>query len=140
MKKTPAIKIARAYDLPQDAAGYRVLIDRLWPRGIKKTKLKLDAWLKEVAPSTELRKWFHADPENRFSEFVTRYRAELRRQDPAILKSLLDVAQVKTLWLIYSARDEQHNHAILLRDYLLKNVATKKRTAKKKTKKKTARP
>lgn len=127
MRKTPKIVTARAYDLPLDVPGYRVLVDRLWPRGVTKAKLKLDAWLKDFAPSTELRKWFHADPATRFSEFKKRYLAELREQDPAPLESLREVLRKRPVVLIYGSRDEQHNHAQILGEYLLKKTVSKKK-------------
>lgn len=125
MNAAPKIALARAYKLPKRTVGYRILIDRLWPRGIKKTELKLDAWLKDVAPSTELRKWFHADPAERFPEFKKRYLAELRN-DPPQLEELLAFAREKPVLLIYGARDEQLNHAVVLQEYLLKRLQRKK--------------
>lgn len=113
------IQIKRVYESPAAADGYRVLVDRLWPRGLTKEAAKLDLWLKEVAPSHELRKWFHADP-SRWSEFKTRYRAELKTPaQAAALATLRQIAQERrTLTLLFGAREEVQNHAAILRDHL----------------------
>jgi len=117
--KVPArnIKLKRAYQAPSSDDGVRVLIDRLWPRGVTKQKAALDRWMKEIAPSTELRKWFAHDP-NRWEEFRSRYAEELSlRKD--LLTELRSIARRGPLTLVYSARDEQHNDAVALRDVLL---------------------
>jgi uncharacterized protein YeaO (DUF488 family) len=116
-KKPTRIGIARAYDVGDEDSGYRVLVDRLWPRGLSKKELRLDEWLKSVAPSTELRRWFNHLPE-RWSEFRIRYRKELANNVDDVNR-LLSLAAQKPLMLIYGARDEKHNHAIVLRDVLL---------------------
>jgi uncharacterized protein YeaO (DUF488 family) len=113
----PSITRVRAYDLSKTARGARVLVDRLWPRGASKAGLKLDAWLKDVAPSTELRKWFHENPETRFREFRRRYLAELRKGSKD-LDQLLDLIRQRPVLLIYGARDPEHNHAVVLQDFL----------------------
>ena len=110
------IQIKRAYDKPDNDDGVRILVDRLWPRGIKKEGLKLDYWLKEVAPSDELRKWFGHDPE-KWAEFRRRYSGELE-QNPEQLKPIRDAAEQGTVTLIYSAKDEEHNNAVALKAYL----------------------
>ncbi|WP_404308793.1 DUF488 domain-containing protein [Neorhodopirellula lusitana] len=110
------IEIARAYSLPASNDHYRVLVDRLWPRGVKKETLELDQWAKDLAPSTELRKWFHQDP-TRWEELVERYRSELQR-NLAAAKDLLAAADGRNLLLIYAAKDKTHNNAIVLRDFL----------------------
>lgn len=110
------IKIKRAYDRPDIDDGVRILVDRLWPRGIKKEDLKLDYWLKEVAPSDELRKWFGHDPD-KWPEFRRRYSNELG-QNPDFLKPIRDAAEQGTVTLIYSAKDEEHNNAFALKAYL----------------------
>ena len=115
------LRIKRAYEPVAPEDGMRVLIDRLWPRGIKKEKLALDAWAKELAPSTELRQWFDHEP-SRWDGFRKRYAAELAAR-PAALQTLDDLrrhARKSALTLIYSARDEVHNGAITLRDFLLR--------------------
>jgi uncharacterized protein YeaO (DUF488 family) len=112
------IAIQRAYDAPTAKDGHRVLVDRLWPRGISKDKLKIDAWYKDVAPSTELRQWFAHDPE-RWTEFRQRYRKELAA--PALqqrLRGLLQETGRRNLTLIYSAHDTEHNQAVVLREVL----------------------
>ncbi len=113
-----AIGIKRAYEEPKPDDGYRVLVDRLWPRGIKKESLKLDAWLKELAPSTELRRWFGHDPA-RWEEFRKRYRAELSSPEAqTLLAELAERAGLGPVTLVYAARDEQHNGAVVLRELL----------------------
>ena len=110
------IKLKRAYEPAGRTDGARFLIERLWPRGVKKESLPIRGWLKDVAPSAELRKWFSHDPE-RWKEFRRRYFAELRKQTEA-LKPLLDATQRGTVTLIYSSHDQEHNNAVALKDYL----------------------
>ena len=110
------IHTKRIYDKPARADGQRVLVDRLWPRGVSKDDAKLDAWLKDVAPSDALRKWFGHD-ETKWDEFRKRYFRELDKQDGAV-QQLEDMAREKTLTLLYGAKDEQHNNAEALREYL----------------------
>ena len=110
------MKIKRAYAPAEAADGYRILVDRLWPRGISKEKAKIDLWLKSVAPSNELRKWFGHDPE-RFAEFDRRYRAELAESGAldelrAVLREHPDAT------LLFAAHDEAHNNAVVLKDLL----------------------
>lgn len=108
------IKTKRIYEPPEASDGYRVLIDGLWPRGLKKEKLQLDEWLKEIAPSSELRKWFDHRPE-RWAEFVKRYEKELAAPEKAMhLKRLKDLSGKQTVTLLYGARDQQFNHAVAL--------------------------
>jgi uncharacterized protein YeaO (DUF488 family) len=114
------VKIKRAYESAAPTDGYRVLVDRLWPRGIKKSELDMDEWAKDLAPSNELRKSFGHDPD-RWREFVTRYRNELRDGDlKSRIEALAKRAQHRNLTLIYAARDEEHNNAIVLRDLIVK--------------------
>jgi len=110
------LRIKRIYTAPDEHDGYRVLVDRLWPRGVAKEKAAIDIWLKDVAPSAELRTWFGHDPA-RFSEFKERYETELTA-NPALseLKSILQ--QHPAVTLLYSAKDEAHNQAVVLRDFL----------------------
>jgi uncharacterized protein YeaO (DUF488 family) len=111
------IKLKRAYDPPSPEDGARILVDRLWPRGISKEKAALDQWMKEIAPSTELRKWFGHDPK-RWTEFRRRYAEELR-QHPDLVAGLRSLARQSRITLVYAAHDEAHNDAIVLRDVLL---------------------
>jgi uncharacterized protein YeaO (DUF488 family) len=112
----PKIHLKRAYEPPSRQDGRRILVDRLWPRGLRKADAAIDRWVKEVAPSTELRRWFGHDPA-RWEEFCRRYRAELSvRSD--LLAELRALAQEGPLTLVYSARDEDHNDAVVLRDML----------------------
>jgi len=111
------VKLKRAYERPSAADGTRVLVDRLWPRGIKKADAKVDHWVKELAPSTELRKWFGHDP-TRWQEFRRRYAGELRQHNDQVDR-LRDLARAGPITLVYAAHDEIHNDAVVLRDILL---------------------
>ena len=108
--------VKRAYEEPTKADGFRVLVDRLWPRGKKKADLRLNAWVKVIAPSTELRKWFDHDPK-RWLEFCKRYKVELK--NPEAKKAIADAAHSarrhSAITLIYAAKDTQHNEAVVLR-------------------------
>jgi uncharacterized protein YeaO (DUF488 family) len=110
------IRIKRTYDPAARADGRRILVERLWPRGMKKEALAADAWLKEVAPSTPLRKWFDHRVE-RWEEFRRRYRAELDA-NPAAWQPIREAAKGGTVTLLYSAHDTEHNGVVVLRDYL----------------------
>jgi uncharacterized protein YeaO (DUF488 family) len=110
------IKLKRAYDEPATEDGFRVLVDRLWPRGVTKEKAAVDLWLKEVAPSPELRKWFGHDPA-RWKGFQQRYRTELKTH-PEALGLLRQKASKGTVTLVYGARDEEHNAAQVLKGIL----------------------
>lgn len=109
------VSIKRAYEKPETGDGYRVLVDRLWPRGVKKENLKLDEWCKNIAPSTELREWFAHDPD-RFAEFKVRYLTELNSSSEP--QALLKRAADKKLTLVYAAKDQAINHAVVLQHYL----------------------
>lgn len=113
------IRLKRAYDAPAEDDGCRVLVDRLWPRGVSKEAAALDRWLKEVAPSAELRRWFGHDPE-KWDAFRHRYRKELDDHDEAIA-FLRKKSRAGTLTLVYGAKDTAHNDAVVLRDYLLEH-------------------
>jgi len=108
------VKLKRAYEKPEKSDGFRVLIDRLWPRGISKEKAKIDLWLKDIAPSNELRKWFGHDPE-KWLEFQKRYKKELvvKKEVIGSLKRIID--EKKIITLIYSSSDEKYNNAIALK-------------------------
>ena len=114
------ISLKRAYEPPSPDDGYRVLIDRLWPRGVSRARAQLDAWAKELAPSAELRQWFGHDPE-RFEEFRRRYIEELRRNGPQ-LAALRRRAREGTLTLVYSAHDREHNDAVVLAEVLRRGL------------------
>jgi len=111
------IRIARVYDGDAVPEGSRFLVERLWPRGMRRADLQLEDWLRDVAPSTELRRWFGHDPD-RWAEFCRRYAAELDAA-PGAWRPLLDAARSGPVVLLYSARDQEHNNARALRDYLL---------------------
>jgi uncharacterized protein YeaO (DUF488 family) len=112
----PSINIKRVYEPVEKSDGYRILVDRLWPRGIKKTDANFDAWLKEIAPSTELRKWFNHEVE-KWTAFSIKYEAELKAS-PALEELLRIIKKHKTVTLVYSAKDERHNQAIVLKAFL----------------------
>ncbi len=114
------IKTKRVYDKPEADDGLRFLVDRLWPRGIKKEDLIMDDWLKKVAPSTELRKWFHKDIE-KFGEFRVRYFNELESKPESWIK-LENAARESNVTLLYASRNQEHNHAIVLKEYLEKKL------------------
>ena len=111
------VRLKRAYQPPTAEDGTRVLVDRLWPRGVSKEHAALDQWMKEIAPSTELRQWFGHDPA-RWKEFCRRYTEELH-QNTEMLSQLRSLARQGPVTLVYSAHDEVHNDAIVLRDLLL---------------------
>jgi uncharacterized protein YeaO (DUF488 family) len=110
------IFLKRAYDRAGPKDGRRFLVERLWPRGVTKASLPLEGWLKDVAPSTELRKWFSHDP-GKWSEFQRRYRSELQRK-PQLWKPLLDAARKSTITLVFSSHDLEHNNAVVLKQFL----------------------
>jgi uncharacterized protein YeaO (DUF488 family) len=111
-----AVRLKRAYEPPERSDGYRVLIDRIWPRGVSKEHARLDEWARELAPSSELRRWFGHDPA-KFEEFRRRYRDELAAQGEK-LRELRARARSGTLTLVYSARDTEHNDAVVLAELL----------------------
>ena len=110
------VKLKRVYDEPSEDDGTRILVDRLWPRGLTKEKAHIDLWLKEVAPSNELRKWFAHDPE-KWPEFQARYHAELN-QNPTQVALLKQAVAKGRATLVYGAKDEEHNEAIVLQKLL----------------------
>ena len=113
-------RLKRAYAPESPDDGFRVYIDRLWPRGLSHETFHYDLWDKDIAPSTELREWFHADPENRWTEFATKYKAELKVMPAfAKLKSFLETKNVVTL--LYSSHDEHHNNAVVVYEVLTGN-------------------
>jgi uncharacterized protein YeaO (DUF488 family) len=114
------ILIKRAYEKPSRNDGYRVLVDRLWPRGIRKEELPLDEWCKDIAPSPKLRTWFNHDPK-KFDSFAKKYQAELDRS-PAPKALLLRANKRKSLTLVYAAKDPEINHARVLQAYLQKHT------------------
>ena len=119
------IFIKRAYESAQASDDSRFLVDRLWPRGRDKKALRLDAWIKDVAPSQELRTWFAHDPE-KWQQFQRRYFAELNTR-PDSWKPLLEAAKKRDITLVYGARDTEHNNAVVLRAYLTKKLGPKRR-------------
>ena len=110
------IQIRRAYDRPGRGDGFRVLVDRVWPRGVSKQALDLDAWRKEIAPSTRLRQWFGHDPE-KWSTFRARYFQELQKNRAAVEQLMAHVRQ-GTVTLLYGAKDREHNDAVALKEFL----------------------
>ncbi len=110
------IRLKRIYEPPEPGDGRRILVDRLWPRGLAKDDAKLDEWLKEIAPSDDLRKWFGHDPA-KWDEFRKRYRAELKPHED-ILARLRAEARKGTVTLLFAAKDEEHNNAVVLQEML----------------------
>lgn len=125
--RSPEVPIKRAYDPPARNDGKRVLVDRLWPRGLSREAAALDLWLKEIAPSTELRKWFGHDPD-RWEEFQRRYETELEDAAAPAVEQLLDLLKDGPVTLVYGARDTQHNDAVVLADFLRRRSRTDQRS------------
>lgn len=111
-----SVNIKRVYEDKSSDDGYRVLIDRLWPRGVSKEDAHIDEWIKELAPSTELRKWFDHIPE-RFEEFTKRYKKELEDHKEELDK-LKELAKTKKVTLLYAAKDDEHNNAVVIKEML----------------------
>ncbi|MDQ2716484.1 MAG: DUF488 domain-containing protein [Chloroflexota bacterium] len=115
-KRKVSVSMKRAYDEPEAGDGTRVLVDRLWPRGLSKERARIDLWLKEIAPSNDLRTWFAHDPA-KFAEFRQRYEAELRSEEgQQALQQLRDLAKQGPLTLVFAARDAEHSNAAVLLD------------------------
>ena len=110
------IELKRVYEQPEAADGKRILVERLWPRGLTKEKAQVDLWMKDIAPTARLRKWFNHDPD-KWEEFQHRYRAELRNNDEQVMQLKDEIGKTKATF-VYSARDEIHNAAIVLLDFL----------------------
>jgi len=125
--RRPDVNLKRAYEPPSSRDGTRILVDRLWPRGVKKAKAHIDLWLRDVAPSAALRQWFGHDPA-RWSEFRRRYRGELKRQ-PEALAQLRALARQGRITLVFGARDERRNQAVVLKSVLAGRSATRARRA-----------
>lgn len=117
------LKIKRIYEPWDPSDGVRILIDRVWPRGVSKERARLDEWMKDIAPSPTLRKWFQHDPE-KFAEFKKAYRGELEADSEKIgaVSRLLDMLDTNIVTLLYGAKDEIHNHAIVLKQYLEERI------------------
>lgn len=121
MTQAAVLKLKRVYEDSERSDGARFLVERLWPRGMKKEKLKLDAWLKDVAPSDSLRRWFGHDP-LKWNEFQKKYRAELS-DNPDTWKPILEAAKRGHVTLLYSSRDREHNNALVLKSFLEERIA-----------------
>src|SRR6266480_548616 len=118
-KRGFTVAIKRVYDQPEPGDGTRILVDRLWPRGLSKERAKVDAWLKEVAPSDELRRWFGHDPD-KFAEFRKRYEAELASESgKEAMAKLRELVKRGHVTLLFAARDMEHNNAVVLRNVLM---------------------
>lgn len=114
------IKLKRAYEPADSSDGARYLVERLWPRGVKKTALRIDGWLKDIAPSTELRQWFGHDPK-KWEEFQKRYVRELNAKREA-LGPVVEAARGGNVTLVYSAHDREHNNAVVLKEYVERKI------------------
>ena len=120
------IYLKRAYEGASPQDGHRVLVDRLWPRGIKKTDLALDGWVKEIAPSDKLRRWFSHD-KSKWDEFRRRYFEELDSR-PEVWQEIQKAARNRHITLVYGAKDTEHNNAVALKEYLDADMSRKKKT------------
>jgi len=118
--KTAALKIKRAYDPAADDDGVRMLVDRLWPRGMSKDEARVDVWLKDIAPSDELRKWFSHDPA-KWAEFRKRYERELE-QKKEFVQQIIDMLAEGRVTLLYSAKDDERNNAVVLREFIAETL------------------
>lgn len=114
------IQLKRVYEPPAKSDGVRFLVERLWPRGVKKESLQLDGWLRDAAPGTALRKWFNHEPA-KWAEFQRRYRAELGK-NPAAWQPILDAARTGPVTLLFSSRDAEHNNVAALKAYLAERL------------------
>ena len=129
------IKIKRIYDPVSKDDGKRILVDRLWPRGVKKEKAAIDEWLKDIAPSDELRKWFSHDPE-KWQEFKKRYKKELSDSDKVdLVKKLKVEAKKGTITFLFAAKDTEHDNAMVLKEVISKSPATESKSVMKRLKK-----
>ena len=124
------IKLKRVYEAAASSDGSRVLVERLWPRGVRKANLRIDAWLKEIGPSNDLRRWFAHDPK-KWHVFRERYFVELDSK-PKVWKGLVQAARRGAITLIYSSRDPEHNNAVALKDYLQTKMKRAKNPARRK--------
>ena len=115
-RKRITIRVKRVYEEPDEADGRRILVDRLWARGLSKDKAKVDAWVKEIAPSTELRHWYGHDP-NKWAEFKSRYAVELNTK-PDKVEEILGEVQMGIVTFLYSSKEEQLNNAVALKEYI----------------------
>ena len=115
-RKRITIQVKRVYEEPDEADGRRILVDRLWARGLSKDKAKVDAWVKEIAPSTELRRWYGHDP-NKWAEFKSRYAVELNTK-PDKVEEILGEVQMGIVTFLYSSKEEQLNNAVALKEYI----------------------
>lgn len=111
------VRIKRVYEAPAPEDGYRVLVDKLWPRGVRKDALHYDLWAKEITPSSELRTWYHADPQTRWPEFRRRYAEELRGSQ-AVREFVRRIAGKDTVTLLYASKNAAENHALILQEFL----------------------
>ena len=114
--KQTSIRIKRVYEAPEEIDGRRILVDRLWARGLSKEKAKVDVWIKEIAPSTELRHWYGHDPQ-KWTEFKKRYTAELEA-NPENVEAILEEVQAGIVTFLYSSKEEQLNNAVALKEYI----------------------
>ncbi|MDA8098891.1 MAG: DUF488 domain-containing protein [Nitrospiraceae bacterium] len=121
------IRIKRVYDPPSPDDGMRILIDRLWPRGLSKAAAHIDAWIRDAAPSTELRMWFHHDPA-RWPEFRKRFTAELREHEEAV-EAIVEAARKGTVTFVYSSKEEEHNNAAALKEFIEARMHASRRKA-----------
>jgi uncharacterized protein YeaO (DUF488 family) len=116
-----SIKVKRVYDKQITPSDFSILVDRLWPRGLRKQESNISLWVKDIAPSNSLRKWFNHDP-NKWEKFRKEYYKELDSRGQVIVNILTKIKEMKSVTLLYAAKDEKYNNAVVLRDYLLKKL------------------
>jgi uncharacterized protein YeaO (DUF488 family) len=116
-----SIKVKRVYDKQITPSDFSILVDRLWPHGLRKQESNISLWVKDIAPSNSLRKWFNHDP-NKWEKFRKEYYNELDSRGQVIVNILTKIKKMKSVTLLYAAKDEKYNNAVVLRDYLLKNL------------------
>lgn len=119
--RKPTVQVKRVYEPPSGEDGVRVLVDRLWPRGLSKTRASVDLWLKDLAPSVTLRRWFNHDP-SRWAEFTQRYAEELDQKKSAAVAALVGAIRRGRVTLLFGARDARHNNAVALHKYLTRRM------------------
>lgn len=115
------VKLKRVYEDYNENDGYRILVDRLWPRGMKKEHLHFDLWAKEITPSSDLRKWFHENPENNWELFSSKYKKELKESE-SVKEFIENIKKYPVVTLLYASKSENHNHAIILKDFIEKEL------------------
>ncbi len=116
-----SIRLKRTYEAPELSDGLRILVDRIWPRGVSRERARIDLWPRHIAPSNELRKWYHRDPD-KWGEFKERYYRELEQQPDLVALLWLEITEAGRVTFIYSSKEEDRNNAVALRDFLIEKM------------------